>query len=204
MDRTGLKVDKNGRVSLDVYCDLLRMNDARITGVHSKHYFVPNVKYEDGQSYDSSDSFDESSGYIDSNAEHYFADNPNDEKPYVRIGKAIKSNTNITCIRVDLSQLYTCGDDRIDKKYLCYEHMYSSTVNDLFAEGLDNATFLLHYVRTSSVLRRLQLSNDGQENLALVNGRLAGLFYEAIMENPHCRLDKMRVLACWRHEDSGV
>jgi hypothetical protein len=192
MDRTGLQVDKNGRVSLDVYCDLLRKNDPRITKVHSKYYYVPDADYGDGHSYDSSDSFDESIGYADYNVEHDSADNPNDEKPYVRIGKAIKGNTNITCIVVNFCELYTCND-HIDKRYLCYEYLHSNMLNDLFAEGLDNATFLLHYIRTSSVLRRLQLSNDGTENLALVNGRLAGLFYEAIMENPHCRLDEMKI-----------
>jgi hypothetical protein len=155
-------VDVFGRMKLkfDVYCDLLRKNDPRITEVRSCDYKNPQ----------------------------------NGKQRYHRIGKALQGNTHITGIEMNLGELYTLKGGELDEdKYMCYDYLESEQVEDLVGEGKKSAGPILDYIRTCSSLRKLRLSFLGCEDWNLVNGRLAGHFYEAVLANPHPALEELRV-----------
>jgi hypothetical protein len=154
-------VDVFGRMKLkfDVYCDLLRKNDPRITEVRSCDYKNPQ----------------------------------NGKQRYHRIGKALQGNSHITGIEVNLGELYTLKDGEVDEEYMCYDYLESEQVEDLVGKGKKSAGPILDYIRTCSSLRKLQLSFLGCEDWNLVNGRLAGHFYEAVLANPRPALEELRV-----------
>jgi hypothetical protein len=145
-------------IKFDVYCDLLRKNDPRITEIRSCDY-----------------------------------QNPRNGKPYHGIGQALQgnNNTHITAIEVTLGELYTL-EKEIDEEYWCYDYLDSDEVQDLVEEGAESADCLLRYIRSCSSLRALQLSCNHQE-WNLVNGRLAGMLYQAILDNPRSSLEELQV-----------
>jgi hypothetical protein len=118
---------------------------------------------------------------------------PENGNPYHRIGQALQGNTHITVIEVQLGRLYTLNDiDDVDDRF-CYDYLDSEKVNDLVEEGAESADPLLRYLRSCSSLRALQLTSFADEEWNLVNGRLARLFYQAILDNPHGGLEELHV-----------
>jgi hypothetical protein len=61
------------------------------------------------------------------------------------------------------------------------------------AEGAKSASPMLDYLRSCSALRVLRLSCLGCEDWNLVNGKLARLFYLAILENQHRGVEELEV-----------
>jgi hypothetical protein len=116
---------------------------------------------------------------------------PKDRKPYHGIGKALKGNTHITAIQVQLGRLYTL-EEEVEEECWCYDYLDSEEVEDLVEEGAESAEPLLSYIRSCSSLRALKFSIIGKE-WNLVNGRLAGLFYQAISDNPRSGLEELQV-----------
>jgi hypothetical protein len=124
---------------------------------------------------------------------YYEYHDPKDGKPYHGIGQALQGNNHITAIEVLLGQLYTL-DQELDPEYeyWCYDNLDSEELEDLVEEGAASAEPLLSYIHSCTSLHALQLSCQHEE-WNLVNGKLAGMFYQAVLDNPRSGLEELQV-----------
>jgi hypothetical protein len=112
---------------------------------------------------------------------------------YGRIGEALKDNTQVAALSVNLDELYDQYADGDMERYNDPDFVEGAKkINDLVREGKRSASSLLEYIATSSVLKKLYLdSGDGAWNK--VNGKLAAAFFTAAADNPNSALKELHL-----------